>query len=325
LPELDAKMAHGVIRYCDNVIAVLDPVYAGGRLSEILPYARRDVPIVASLGEAVELGVQELVLGAAPPGGKADGGMEQVTVEALKQGLWVVHGMHTSLASLPSVAGLSDRLVELRHVMATEVVAKGAAASLETNVVLTVGSDCAAGKMTTALELWQGLRGRSRSAAFIATGQTGMYISGTGAPIDALRADFVAGVVEQLVLGAADHDYVVVEGQGSILHPAYSGVTLALLHGSAPNKLVFCHDLDRQNLAYFDRSIEDLSGQIELLERLASAQRPARVVGVAAMTRSLTGAEARAARSALTRDLGLPVWSPEEDLGGLVDALEAAS
>jgi uncharacterized NAD-dependent epimerase/dehydratase family protein len=320
LAELDAKMAHGVLRYCDHVVAVIDPVHAGARLREILPYARRDLPIVATLDDAPS--IEEVVIGASPPGGAAADGIVELAARALARGLWVVHGLHTSFANAPGIAEHRSRLVELRHAPVPEVVASGAAARLERDVVLAVGSDCASGKMTAALELRAAL---GRRAAFIATGQTGMYIAGIGAPIDAIRADFVAGVVERLVVeAAADHDVVLVEGQGSILHPAYSGVTLSLLHGSAPNLLVFCHDLGRTRLAYFDRAIADLAGQIALIERLASTQRPARVVAVAAMARGIAPAEARRACAALQKELRLPVHLTDSEAAQLAAVVGGA-
>jgi uncharacterized NAD-dependent epimerase/dehydratase family protein len=205
-------------------------------------------------------------------------------------------------------------------------VATGAAAKVASDVILTVGSDCAAGKMTTALEVSQGLRHRGRRAAFVATGQTGMYIEGTGAPIDAVTADFTAGVVERLVLEAAEQaDTVLVEGQGAILHPAYSGVTLSLLHGSAPSRMIFCHDLGRDHLEYFEQSIADLAGQIRLLETLAGAQRPANVIAVVAMSRVLdpTAPPARAARAELADSLGLPVFALDADLDGLTELIDS--
>ncbi|MDN5913827.1 MAG: DUF1611 domain-containing protein [Pseudonocardia sp.] len=320
LAELDAKMAHGILRYCDHVVAVVDPRHAGGRLREIVPYAECDVPVVAGLDD-LPPGVEEIVVGAAPPGGAGDGAVLETVRDALGRGLWVVHGLHTTFADHPDLADALDRLVELRHVPLPDIVARGRCAELPGDRILTVASDCASGKMTTALELWSGLRRRGKDAAFVATGQTGMYISGAGFPLDAVRADFAAGVVESYVLDHTDHDYTVVEGQGAITHPAYSGVSLALLHGAAPNKLVFCHDVGRSVLEYFDRSIEDLAGQIALTERLAGVLRPATTVAVVAMSRGLDTAGARAARQELSRVLSLPVFDATEATDGLVEAI----
>jgi len=237
--------------------------------------------------------------------------------------MWVVGGLHTRLGEHPELAAHADRIVDLRHRQVPERVATGAAAGLDAAVLLTVGSDCASGKMTTALELWRGLRGRSLAASFIATGQTGMYIAGDGVAIDAVKADFAAGVTEALVTDAAQAGarYVLVEGQGAILHPAYSGVSLALLHGAAPNLLVFCHDLTRSQLAYFDRRIADVAEEIELIERLASYQRRSTVVGVVAMA-DLPPERAARERAELSERLGRLVVGPDpQGYAELVDLI----
>lgn len=325
LAELDAKMAHGILRYCDHIACVLDEQYAGRRVRDVVPYVERDVPVVGTLREARVLGAEELVIGAAPPGGAAGPQMLALAAAALEQGLWVVSGLHDRLAALPELADWSARIVELRHRELPEHVGTGAAAALSTNVVLTVASDCASGKMTSGLELWAALRRRGRDAAFVATGQTGMYIAGGGAAIDAVTADFLAGTVEQLVVEQAKHEFVIVEGQGSILHPAYSGVSLGLLHGSAPNLLLFCHDLSRTKLAYFEPEIPAAEAEIALLEQLASHQRAGRVVGVCAMTRGLEAGVARREMRALEARLGVPVAAPlENGFERIVDAVGAS-
>ncbi len=303
-------MAHGILRYCENIACVVDERHAGRSARQVVPYVGRDVPIVGTLADALALGVEELVIGAAPPGGGAGRAMVEATRAALERGLWVVSGLHEQLAADPELAPWAERIVELRHRELPETIGTGAAARLPGQVILTVASDAGSGKMTSALELWQGLQRRGRDAAFVATGQTGMYIAGSGAAIDAVTADFIAGVVEQLVLAEGQHDYVIVEGQGSILHPAYSGVSLALLHGSAPSGLLFCHDLSRSKLAYFDAEIADPREEIALLEGLSAHQRGARVVGVCAITRGLDDETARRAMSELEDHLGLPVAAP---------------
>ncbi|MGX6603296.1 DUF1611 domain-containing protein [Micromonosporaceae bacterium Da 78-11] len=324
LTDLDAKMAHGILRYCDHLTVVVDRAHAGRRLRDLLPYAGRDLPIVGTVDEAYRLGARELVVGASPPGGAAAPEMIADVATAAGLGMWIVHGLHSRIADLPQLSRYRDRIVELRHRAVTERVATGEAAQLTGNVVLTVASDCASGKMTTALEMWQGLRDRGTDAQFVATGQTGMYIAGGGAPLDAVRADFAAGVVEQLVLDAAatGSRHVFVEGQGSILHPAYSGVSLALLHGSAPNLLVFCHDLSRDRLAYFDQPTADVAEEIALLERLAEHQRKARVVAVVGVNRGGDPATAEADRARLEQRLRLPVVPATPDgFGRLTDLI----
>jgi uncharacterized NAD-dependent epimerase/dehydratase family protein len=324
LDKLDAKMAHGILRYCDNVVGVLDEAHAGRRANQVIPYVGRDLPVVGTLEEAVGLGAEELVIGAAPPGGAAAPEMVSTTRAALERGLWVVHGLHNRFQEIPELAPFAERIVELRHRPVQERVGTGAAASLDATVVLTVASDCASGKMTSALELWQGLQRRGRDAVFVATGQTGMYISGNGAAIDAVTSDFLAGVTEQLVVDQADHEFIIVEGQGAILHPAYSGVTLALMHASAPSVLLFCHDLGRTKFEYFEPEFADPREEIALIETLCSYRRPAKVAGICAMTRGLDAEQAKRAMAELEDHVGLPVATPlDPDFERLIDRVAA--
>lgn len=318
LSTLEAKTGHGIARFCDHVVAIIDTEHAGRAACDVEPYITRPIPVVATLEDACALGAEEVVLGCAPPGGDAQQGIVDFVETVLARGLWLVSGLHTRLGDVFPDA---RRLVELRHLPVPELVGHGRAAQLPCEVLLTVGSDCASGKMTTALELHRLLRHRL-STRFVATGQTGLYVAGRGVCIDAVRADFLAGVVEAEVLAAADGgtELILVEGQGSLFHPAYSGVALGLLHGSAPSKLVFCHDVARTELAYFGRQIGDLAHQIELTQQMASVLRPAEVVAVSVMLPPrLPDAVAATRMRELETALGLPVVSPRTGLGPLVD------
>jgi uncharacterized NAD-dependent epimerase/dehydratase family protein len=179
-----------------------------------------------------------------------------------------------------------------------------------------VGSDCNVGKMTTALELERALRERSIVARFVATGQTGIFIADRGVAVDAIPADFVAGAVEALVLEAAPGaDVVLVEGQGSLHHPGYSGVTLGLLHGAAPAALVLCHQVTRDRIRLTGTKepgprIPALSRVRDAYEAAASWVHPSRVLGVALNTRGMDDRAARAAVRSAADELGLPVTDP---------------
>jgi uncharacterized NAD-dependent epimerase/dehydratase family protein len=184
-------------------------------------------------------------------------------------------------------------------------------------VALTVGTDCNVGKMTAALEVQRVLTARGVRAAFVATGQTGIMIAGSGVAVDAVPSDFVAGAIERLVLEAAvDHDIVLVEGQGSLHHPSFSGVTLGLLHGSCPGVMLLCHHHGRLSLrvasddAADDPAVPSLADSREAYERAAAWIRVAPVVAVALNTVGSTEAAARAACADAERRLGLPATDP---------------
>jgi uncharacterized NAD-dependent epimerase/dehydratase family protein len=199
-------------------------------------------------------------------------------------------------------------------------------------VVLTVGSDCNVGKMTSSLELVAALRARGVRVAFVATGQTGIFCADQGVAVDAVPADFVAGFAEEMVLAAAAAaDVVIVEGQGSLHHPAYSGVTLGLLHGSCPGAMVLCHEAGRESVRRpggerdpGDPAIPPLAELVRVHEQAASWVHPARVIGVALDTHAMTPAAAREATGRATRETGLPACDTVRDGAGvLADAIEA--
>jgi uncharacterized NAD-dependent epimerase/dehydratase family protein len=272
--HLSGKMAHGVVSYCPWVHHIVDSAFAGRRARDVVPHLKRDVPIVASIDE-LPAQTDELVLGGAPPGGSLDARHRAEVVKWIADGYRVISGYHPTADDVES-----SRFVRLRDASRFRAVGRGANADIAKPVVLMVGNDCATGKMTAALELSAALSCEGKRAAFVATGQTGIYISGRGVPIDAVSADFAAGAIESEVLAAAEDstiDVVIVEGQGAIFHPAYSGVALSLLHGCAPAALVMCVDLDRPQLKYFDRPSVSVVEHVAVLEALSRHQRGATV------------------------------------------------
>jgi len=191
--------------------------------------------------------------------------------------------------------------------------------------ILMVGSDCAIGKMTVALELDREAKARGVRSEFIPTGQTGIAIAGWGISVDAVVADFIAGAAEQLVLEGVRRggEVLFVEGQGSLLHPAYSGVTLGLIHGSAPHSYVLCHKADETVVDGDDRyPIPPLSELVELHEKISLLSRPAKVLAIALNTRDLDEEPARRAIAEAEAETGLPADDPVRfGAEKLVDAL----
>jgi len=276
-------------------------------------------------------GARSLLIGVANAGGFIPPHWEAVLIEALEAGLDLVSGLHTRLASLPRVREAAERLgrrlFEARDPEARfTVVAEGAKRSGQR--LLTVGTDCAVGKMYAALAIAKELKARGVSADFRATGQTGIFIAGSGAPIDAIVSDFVAGAAEVLSPAASEDHWDIVEGQGSLFHPAYAGVSLGLLHGSQPDALVVCHDATRTAIDGLEAfPTPSLAEAIELNLRLARLTNPAvRVAGVCINTSRLSPEAAASYLSEAAAELGVPCCDPvRTGVALIVDALLAGS
>jgi uncharacterized NAD-dependent epimerase/dehydratase family protein len=318
----DAKTAMGVIRYGrDEVVAILDSTMAGRNLREFLPAF--DIPFVASLGDALGGSVRPdgLLIGIAPTGGRLPAAWRSIILAAIEAGLDVHSGLHEFLGDDPgfaaAAAAAGTRLIDYRRPperMETSVGRKHAPGK---RVILTVGTDCAIGKMSVALEVVAAARRAGASAVMVPTGQTGMMIEGWGVAVDRVISDFTNGTVEWLVeQGETRGDWVIVEGQGSIDHPAYSAVTMALIHGATPHAMVLVHKpgLAEHDFAHLPEAsfpIASLPPFIDLHERIAGLVAPSRVVAVALNTSLYpSDAEARDVIDSIADETGLPADDP---------------
>ena len=330
---MTSKTANAVIRYHPTrVVAVLDRQLAGQTSQQVLGFGG-DIPVVGSVAEGLALGANSILIGIAPQGGELPDEWRAWLREGLEGGCDIVSGLHTFVsddAVLAAVAKQHGRtILDARRPPADLPVASGLARDVDALVVLTVGTDCNVGKMTAQLQLVQALNARGLRTRFVATGQTGIMIEGWGTAVDAVVADFIAGATEQLVLrGAKGADVVLVEGQGSINHPGYSGVTLGLLHGSCPDAMILCHQPTREYLGDYRTAswvkIPPLSEYIRLYESIGSAVHPTRVIGIALNTFDMDEPAARAACDAAARETGLPATDPVRfDPGPLVEAIAA--
>ncbi len=338
-----SKTAAVLIRYApERVTAVIDSTRAGQTAQRVLGFGG-DIPVVASMAEGLSLDPRPdaLLIGIAPQGGRLDETWRPSIEAAIDAGLDVWSGLHAFLADdLDIAARARRRVVELYDLRRRPVdlpVATGHVLGSDTYRVLTVGSDCNVGKMTAALELQRGLCDRGVRAAFAATGQTGILLAESGIAVDAVVADFVAGAAERLTLEAADQaadgaEVVVVEGQGSLLHPGYSGVTLGLLHGSMPQGMVLCAMPSRPSI-YSGRydwvTIPPLDEVVRRYEEAATWVNPpfrSRVLGVCLATYDLDEAEARQHVERTCELTGLPTTDPIRfGVDEIVDAvIEAA-
>jgi len=332
------KTAHGVIRYgTREVVAVIDSTCAGRTASEVEPFCAKPVPIVASLEEALQRRPDTLLIGAAPPGGKLDPAWRSVLLAAIDAGLSLEAGLHTQLNDEPELNEAAERMgVELRDLRRAPLdltVPKGPYSRPdEVRVVHSVGSDTVIGKKVVTLELDLAARERGIRSVYVPTGQTGVAIAGWGIAVDHVISDYVAGAGERLVLeGAERGDLLFVEGQGALYHPAYSGVTLGLLHGSAPDLLVLVHKPNAtHNRNYPDLPIPPLNELIAAYENVAAPVRPTRVAAIALNTSDLDEDAARAAIADAERETGLPAddvvrFGADRVLQAVLDALDTMS
>ncbi len=271
---------------------------------------------------AAARGAGSIVVGIAPAGGRLPPRWIAELAAAAEAGLDVVSGLHTRLHSIPELVEAAarggGRLIDVRHSDKTFSAASGRRRSGKR--LLTVGTDCALGKKYTALALTRALQSQGIAATFRATGQTGIMISGAGIAVDAVVADFIASAAEELSPDNAPEHWDVIEGQGSLFHPAYAGVTLGLLHGSQPDAIVLCHDPSRRTIdEYPGFPIPDLQDAIDLYLRVGRLTNPGiRCVGLSINASSLTDAEDAAYVQSQQSRLGLPVVDP---MRGGVEAL----
>lgn len=307
-----AKTAEGVIRYGKNpVVAVIDSTHVGKTVDEVIGVGE-GIPFVRSVTESLTYGPDALLIGIATQGGYLPEEWRAEILTALEHGLDVINGLHVFLSEDPEISRVAEEhgceLWDVRRPPEGNPIGLGLAADVSAQVVLTVGTDCDVGKMTAALEIARGAERTARKVAFLATGQTGIMISGFGVPVDRVIGDFMAGCMEQLVIEwAKDHDLLLVEGQGSLYHPGYSGVTLALMHGSAPSHMILCHDVRRKVIGDDTRVvIPPLREVVQMYEYMAAPVRPARVVGIALKCLGLSDEEARRAVEWAERETGLP-------------------
>jgi len=264
--------------------------------------------------EAVAQGARSMLIGIAPVGGKISPQWIAPICEAIEAGLDIVSGMHTRLGSVDAIRETAARcgrtLHDVRHSEVRFPVGTGVRRSGKR--LLTVGTDCALGKKYTALALTRAFQAAGHAATFRATGQTGILISAAGVAIDAVVADFIAGAAEWLSPANAPEHWDLIEGQGSLLHPSYAGVSLGLLHGSQPDALVLCHDPARLHIEdHPDFPIPPLEEVMDLHLRHARRVNPAaRFVGIALNTSKMTHADAAALLEATARRHGLPAVDP---------------
>ena len=320
---IDSKTATGVIRYGDWPIAcVIDSTQAGKSIKQVSGI-NCAAPIVSNFDEALLLRPKALLLGTAPTGGVLPPEWRATVLCAIASGLHIISGLHSFLKDDPefvkAAAQYKVLLWDVRNdTDQAKLVAQKKVRPAKTKVITLVGSDCAVGKMCTALELYAAAKAGGIKSEFIATGQTGILITGRGIPLDRIIGDFMAGHVERAISEAIEEqspELIFVEGQGSLIHPGYSGVTMSLLHGCDPDALILCHDPALKTICdYPDVPMPTLPELIDIYETASSwtngMRKKARVLGVALNLSRFDQDEAAAIIAQVERETGLPATDP---------------
>lgn len=332
--EHASKTATGVIRYGPwPIAAVIDSTRSGQTVRQVTGIPC-DAPVVASLAEAMAYQPKALMIGTAPQGGSLPEPWRAILMEALEQGLHLISGLHTFLKEDPALMAKANAqgltVWDVRDLAQTydgpqQLVALRKPRPQGVQVITLVGSDCCVGKMVSALELTRGAEAMGVPARFIATGQTGILITGDGIPLDRMIGDFMAGHTERCVQQAAidlhqahpnQPAWIFVEGQGSLIHPGYSGVTLSLLHGSNPEAMILCHNPELDTIWGYDVPMPPLSRLVAIYEtaanwiKLPGKEPLARVAGICMNTSAFSEAQAQQLLAQASAETGLPAVDP---------------
>jgi uncharacterized NAD-dependent epimerase/dehydratase family protein len=311
------KTGLSMLRYSEaTIVAIIDYQSAGLSLST-LTGIQRDVPIVGSVDEALAYQPNVLAIGIAPSGGKLPDPWFQDLKQAVAAGLSLVNALHTPLAQHPDLASSlrpEQWIWDVRQEPLGLTVGTGKARQLPCKRILAVGTDMSVGKMSTILELNRACQAQGLNSKIIATGQTNLMLGDDGIPLDAVRVDYASGAVEMMIMRYGyDYDYLLIEGQGSLLNPA-STATLPLLRGAQPTHLILCHRAGQTEIYNCPQvKIPPLPYVIELYEQVAGAGGAflsSKVVGIALNTGHLSPLEAAAALEATEQETGLPCTDP---------------
>lgn len=315
-----SKTASSVIRYCpEETVCVLDSKAArSGKSLEDFIGIGKGIPIVKSVKDGLQYKPTQLLIGIAPVGGKLPIPWRKIILQAIQAGLDIVSGLHHILGEDAEFAAAAKRkktrIWDVRICPGDICVARDLLRGLKQRRIALVGSDCNLGKMVTAIELDKGLRQAGYDSEFVATGQTGIMIAGSGIAVDHVLSDYVNGAAERLCWERRKRDILVIEGQGSVFHPAYSGVTVGLLHGSMPHAMLYQHAPARSKISHYEQfKIPPLKQGIQMVEDLMRPLQPAKVIAVSLNTVGMTRADAQRAVKDIETETGLPSADPIRD------------
>lgn len=325
---LESKTANQAIRYIpDEVIGVIDSTQAGKTAQDVLGFGGR-IPVFSDFRTSLQTKPDTLLIGIAPTGGRLPDSWRAIIVDAIENKLNIISGLHTILSDDEEFSRRAKekgvKLFDLRKIPPEyEIVSRGYWKERKAKTILTVGTDCNVGKMTASLELHREFERRGLNSDFVATGQTGILLSGRGIAIDSIISDYVAGAIEYEVEQRVKEGkkFIHVEGQGALTHQGYSSVTLGLMHGVMPDAMILVHHPVRREDDY-GFPIDDVNMLIKLHEQILAPFRQSKVVGIAINAAMMTPQQVSAAIEELEKETGLPtanVLTP--DVAKLADAL----
>jgi uncharacterized NAD-dependent epimerase/dehydratase family protein len=328
LGPVTSKTANGAIAFLqDQVVAIIDSTKAGRTAEDVLGYGG-NIPVIGNMDEGMKYRPNTLLIGIAPPGGRLPASWRRFVIDALQRKLNILAGLHTFLSDDAEFVSLASEngctILDLRKVPeSSKTVSRGSWRTRRGRAILTIGTDCKIGKMTTLLALHEEFKTRGLKTDFIGSGQTGILITGRGVSVDAVIGDYIAGSIEREIekSDAAGNEYILVEGQGALTHQGYSSVTLGLLHGSMPDAMILCHQPTR-NADDYGFALPELRRLIRLHEELVGFFRPTKIVGVGLSSVGMTDEESRTAATKIEKETGLPAVDAFRFGGAkLVDAL----
>jgi len=327
----EAKTAACYLMYrTRDVVCVLDAKHANQTCDKVVGYGGR-VPVVGTIDDALRLHPQQAIVGTAPMGGALEEGLRGQIAACLVAGVDVVSGLHTFVADDGELTAMAEKsgaqIWDVRRVSQNAHVSTGVGCTTGAKTVAVVGTDCNVGKMTVAVELAGAFSARGVRAVWAATGQTGIMLRGRGVCVDRVISDFIGGATEELVnVEGAGSDIVFVEGQGSITHPGYAGVTLGILYGAMPDCMVLAHVAGRAHYKRLDLVIPPVTDIVRLHEQLMAPHKPSRVVALAVNTSALADAPARREVDRLQEQTGLPTTDVIRfGCAAIYDAIAAAT
>ena len=309
-----SKMGNSAIRFAgEKIVAVIDRSKAGKVVNDVLGYGG-DIPIHASLEETLAYEPNTLLIGISPAGGALPSDWYSWIIEALQNKLHIISGLHEYISEIAEFKLLAEKykvkIKDLRKYHGREILAKGKAKNFRSKIVLTVGTHGNCGKMTATILMVKALQEMGRSSEWFATGQIGIFLQKKGIPLDAIKGDFISGILENhLAKIDGNYEFLFVEGQGSLFHMAYSSVSLGLMHGCWPDAMILCH---RPDIGINDYGVDttDLNKAIEINEVVASIAKPSKITGIALNTYNLDDDKAKQIISDTQKLTGLPTTDP---------------
>jgi uncharacterized NAD-dependent epimerase/dehydratase family protein len=323
---LEAKTAIGVIKYSNrfNVLYIIDSITSGKTSFDVIGVGK-NIPIVSSIEIAIQMAkesninIDALLLGTAPKGGVLPILWRDIIICAMKNGLNIINPLHKlfndDIEFKQFSTEYSVTMWDVRKPTIENRVANMETNNIKANLILTVGTDCNVGKMTTAIQIKDNLKMKGYNSVFVPTGQTGILIEGWGTAIDAVVADFVSGACEALVLKASTiannyNDFIIIEGQGSLIHPGYSGASISLLHGTLPDALILCHHCSRKQVRRYTIPIPPLNEYIHIHNSITKNIKKCPIIAISLNTHGLNHEDALTEIERVSNETGLPTTDP---------------